>query len=723
MRPIRVAIIGGGCGGITAAFELSRPEHRGKYAVTIYQLGWRLGGKGASGRGTANRIEEHGFHVWMGFYENAFRLIRECYAELKRDPKKCRIADWRDAFSAAPFIGMSDGAYTNLISYFPPAEGLPGDGWSEHDPFEIGSYMARAANALRAMMLAASEQSGGKQTRQDHRDQARVAETSSKADKSANLESNIVRLLKLGGLGSLAGLIEGAGILQLIFARRVPYLGGLLERLLEAMAVAARRQIGLLVANDAVLRSLWLAVDLSLTSMLGMARFGLLSDPRGFDAINEYDFREWLKINGATSETLDSPLLRAFYDLAFAYENGDYNLPRQGAGVGLRAGMRMLFSYRGSMVWKMNAGMGDVVFAPIYEVLKRRGVCFEFFHRLENIRLAAPGALAPGERQYVAALDFDIQAEVTSGKEYQPLIDVDGLPCWPAKPDYKQLVDGERLLREEWRFESQSERRKAGTKTLRVGDDFDFVILAVGGGTIPYICEELLKTDQRWRQMVERVKTVETQAVQLWLSEDLESLGWDHPPVVLCGFVQPFDSFADMRQLIREEKWRKPPGTIAYFLSTLKDSGTAGGHAEFDYPSKRTQQVRRNAINFLKTEIGKLWPKALSPDGQFRWELLMDPAEELGSNHRKLGEMRFDSQFWRANVEPSERYVISVPGSQKYRISPLDNTYDNMTIAGDWTSNGMDCGCVEAAVMSGRLAAHALSSIPALEEIFGYDHP
>jgi hypothetical protein len=178
-----------------------------------------------------------------------------------------------------------------------------------------------------------------------------------------------------------------------------------------------------------------------------------------------------------------------------------------------------------------------------------------------------------------------------------------------------------------------------------------------------------------------------------------------------------------MRQLIREEKWRKPPGTIAYFLSTLKDSGAAGGHAEFDYPSKRGQQVRRNAINFLKTEIGKLWPKAVSPDGQFRWELLMDPAEELGCKHRKLGEMRFDSQFWRANVEPSERYVISVPGSQKYRISPLDNTYDNMTIAGDWTSNGMDCGCVEAAVISGRLAAHALSSIPALEEIFGYDHP
>ena len=103
-RPIEVAVIGGGCASITAAFELTRPEHTGKYHVTVYQLGWRLGGKGASGRGVADRIEEHGLHLWMGFYENAFRLLRECYAELDRDPHTCRIADWRDAFFPDPFL-------------------------------------------------------------------------------------------------------------------------------------------------------------------------------------------------------------------------------------------------------------------------------------------------------------------------------------------------------------------------------------------------------------------------------------------------------------------------------------------------------------------------------------------------------------------------------------------------------------------------------------------
>jgi len=45
---------------MAAAFELSHPRHGGKYAITIYQMGFRLGGKGASGRGPSDRIEEHG---------------------------------------------------------------------------------------------------------------------------------------------------------------------------------------------------------------------------------------------------------------------------------------------------------------------------------------------------------------------------------------------------------------------------------------------------------------------------------------------------------------------------------------------------------------------------------------------------------------------------------------------------------------------------------------
>jgi hypothetical protein len=74
-------------------------------------------------------------------------------------------------------------------------------------------------------------------------------------------------------------------------------------------------------------------------------------------------------------------------------------------------------------------------------------------------------------------------------------------------------------------------------------------------------------------------------------------------------------------------------------------------------------------------------------------------------------------------VEPSDRYSLSLPGTLSARISPLDSLFDNLTLAGDWTDCGFNEGCVEAAVMSGRLAAHALSRFPKLEDIIGYDHP
>jgi uncharacterized protein with NAD-binding domain and iron-sulfur cluster len=726
-RPAKVAIIGGGCAGIAAAFELSRPQHRGKYQVTVYQLGWRLGGKGASGRGPAARIEEHGFHVWLGFYENAFRLMRECYAELNRDPARCRIATWRDAFFPAPFIGLADcttnQSKSSFALYFPPADGLPGDPIDQHTPFSLTSYFIRAANALRTMLMTVNQRTGPAPGRPLDAPEGFALEPPA-ADEGATsgFDERVFRLLKLGVLTTTAGLVEGAGLVSAIVADRIPYVGRLVVRLLEAMSSTARQQAALVVASDSDLRVLWQAIDLSLTSMLGMLRFGLLSDPRGFDAINEYDFREWLGINGACADTLNSALLRGIYDLAFAYENGDYDRPRQGAGVGLRGAMRLLFSYRGSMIWKMRAGMGDIVFAPLYEVLKRRGVSFMFFHRLENLRLVAPTKLAPGERRYVEALEFDIQAEITNGGEYQPLIDLDGLPCWPSKPDCHQLIDGERIVREEWNFESYWDRRRAGTKTLKVVDDFDFVVLAIGLGGIPSVCGDLMHSDQRWRDMVANVKTVETQAFQLWSRENLDALGWPHPPVSLSGFVQPFESFADMRHLAPEERWAATPGAIVYFLSTLNDSGSPPDRSNCDYPRRRRDEVRQNAIRFLKNDIAKIWPGVADRQGEFRWELLMDPIDGEAPDDAK-GESRFDSQFWQANIDPSERYVISVPGSQKYRISPLDNTYDNLTIAGDWTACGMDSGCVEAAVMSGRLAAHALSSLPALEEIVAYDHP
>jgi uncharacterized protein with NAD-binding domain and iron-sulfur cluster len=95
-----VVILGGGMAGLATAWELSRGDWRRSLAgITVYQRGWRLGGKGASSRGRNGRIEEHGLHVLLGYYDAMFRVLRECYGELDRqrtDPF-CPIRTWEEA--------------------------------------------------------------------------------------------------------------------------------------------------------------------------------------------------------------------------------------------------------------------------------------------------------------------------------------------------------------------------------------------------------------------------------------------------------------------------------------------------------------------------------------------------------------------------------------------------------------------------------------------------
>jgi uncharacterized protein with NAD-binding domain and iron-sulfur cluster len=725
-KPIEVAVIGGGCASIAAAFELTQPYHKGAYHVTVYQLGWRLGGKGASGRGVAGRIEEHGLHIWLGCYDNAFFLLRQCYDELNRGKRKGQRKNWRDLFVTDSHIaaaGVSaQGGWINWAAFFPPAPGLPGDPLDPHNPFAVKHYLARAVALLRTLLLGLETFRATSETiaKTDARSQR------TKAD-SAMIAARIAALLRYGVLSSAAVAVEALALLEAAL-KAIPLVSeNALLKLVEAIAAAVRRQFEDLVARDDHVKYQWEIIDLILANLVGAVRFGLLTDPRGLDAINHLDHREWLRLNGASERAINSPFTRVLYDIAFAYENGDANRPAIAAGAALRGTLRFFFCYRGALFWKMRAGMGDVVFAPFYQTLRRRGVTFKFFHRLRNVKLADAKRLAVGEKPYVEALEFDVQAEILGGREYRPLINVRGMRCWPANPDFRQLKGGARMERGGWEFESHWDRRRVATRELRVVRDFDFVVLGLSIDAVPDVCREILAIDARWRAMVDGVRTVATQAFQIWLSEDLQELGWDIPPVTLTSFVKPFDTWADMGHVIPAEDWRNPPRTAAYFCNVLADPPQEPDAADIGYPKRRREEVRANALTFLHRDVRNLWPKATRRGGGFRWELLVDPAvnakQDKNEKKRAPGWASFDTQFWTANVNPSDRYVLAVPGSAQYRISPLDNTYDNLTIAGDWTECSLNVGCVEAAVMSGRLAAHAIAGRPALEDIIGYDHP
>ena len=108
-------------------------------------------------------------------------------------------------------------------------------------------------------------------------------------------------------------------------------------------------------------------------------------------------------------------------------------------------------------------------------------------------------------------------------------------------------------------------------------------------------------------------------------------------------------------------------------------------------------------------------PGSVTEDG-FAWHLLS------GANGHR-GAAALATQHVSVNIDPSDRYVQSVPGSDKYRMRPDESGYDNLVLAGDWTDCGMNAGCIEAAVMSGLQAANALLGRGRYHRIRGYYLP
>jgi uncharacterized protein with NAD-binding domain and iron-sulfur cluster len=445
--------------------------------------------------------------------------------------------------------------------------------------------------------------------------------------------------------------------------------------------------------DDAARRS-WHLVAVITAVARGLITDGVFTDPRGYRAINDEDFRDWIRRHGAPEEAVRSTFVRGLYDLAFAHVGGDPDSEEFEAGVGVLLSAKALLGYKGAIFWKMAAGMGEVVFAPLFQAMAARGVTFELFHRIDHLQPSTDGRV-------IEAVTVGRQAWLAPGRErYDPLVRVGGLPCFPDQPRIDQLDCDDTLLGQpleaSWCTWPDAEQR-----VLRRGVDFDEVVFAMPPPMAEIVCAQLIEQRPEWRRMVDNLATVATQAAQLWLRQDDRALGWSRPGTTVTGYVDGFDTWASMPQLIAMEDWPQHdrPGSIAYLCNTLADAPPPVDLTE-ERAAAEAARVRANAVRFCSTELGHLLPGAMGPDG-FRWELL------CGADGRR-GEDAFDSQFWRANVDPSDRYVQSLPGSDRHRLRPDESGYANLVLAGDWTDNGLNAGCIEAAVLSGLQAANAL---------------
>lgn len=690
----RVLIVGGGIAGIATAYELTRtPERRDRYAVTILQSGWRLGGKCASGRNAAvrDRIEEHGLHVWFGNYENACELMRECYAELGR-PAGAPLATFDDAFHPSDDAVLYDdyaGRWTPTVLHFPRRDGAPGDGRP------IGGFWHVVGRMLEHLAEAWTP----------------VAHLASAHDHPApswldRLAERIGRVLS----GHAGNLVETAVGLAEHHATHPgdPHEAEHRARLADLLDEFRRwlwdHEVHHRVDHDA-LRGSFCRVDFVATIIVGLVRDDVVG--RGFDPLNDEELLAWLARHGAAPVTLRSPIVRSWYSAAFAFADGDVARPDTAAGVALHSIIRQNFAYKGAMVWKMQAGMGDAVVAPFYEVLQRRGVDVQFFTRVTDLRLDAA-------RREVAEVHVVRQLRTKDGNgPYRPLVDVDGLPCWPSLPLLDQL-DAPADLHEQLldgRLDFAAGEPEGTAEVLRLGDHFDVVVLAASVAALPAMSAELLADpgNPAFARMIAASSTVRTQALQVWTHAAPDALGWTHAGAIASTFVEPIDTYCDMSHLLPRERWRPEDDVagIAYFCGVLPDTVP---------DAEATAAVHQATRSYLADDVAALWPAA--GPGRiatgFDWDLLADP---VGGRH---GIDRFEAQYWRANTAPTERYVLSRAGSISARLRADESGYDNLVLAGDWTKNGLDVGCVEATVMSGRQAARAITGEPIV--VPGEDH-
>ncbi len=695
MAKKKIAVLGGGMGALTTVWELTRAaDWQERFDITVYQNGWRLGGKGASGRNGEqhDRIEEHGLHVMFGFYENVFRVMRECYAELGR-PAGAPLATWQEAFKPHDLIVMMEKVADQWLPwpvYAPRNDRVPGE---RPDLPSVWDFVVMAINFLvgeidrwlaqlvaHAPLVIVTTVARDLADRVWLRVEQLVGRPVDDAARAAATSAHVAAQLASALPANVQGPADHAALLALL-DHFSTWLGSIEASVQGALATDWRR--------------LSMIVDFTVAVLRGIFADGLVERHDWFK-IDDLDFRAWLKKHGASDATTQSPIVRGLYDAVFATDSP------LGAGTIVHLLLRMGFTYAGSVLYKMQAGMGDTIFAPLYAVLRRRGVAFRFFHQVNEIRFASENG-GDGGDTVVSEIAIGRQATLKVA-EYDPIVDVKGLPSWPSSPLYEQLVQGDELKRRSVDLENWwSDWADVESLTLTRGRDFDEVVLGISVAALASLCPTLVARSPRFSVMVDAVATCQTQAFQLWLTPDLAATGWPPPTPIVIPYVEPYDTWADMSQLIDKESWPPtlPVGSIAYLCSQLVDDEPPPPRADHGYPARQVARAKANALAFLQTSTGGLWPRITQPDGTLDWSALADASGAVGPT-------RFDSQYWHAPVSLSERYVLSVPGSSQKRLKSDDTGCSNLVLAGDHVLTSLSAGCLEAATMSGLAAARAL---------------
>ncbi|HYD70437.1 NAD(P)/FAD-dependent oxidoreductase [Azospirillum sp.] len=739
MGKIKVAILGGGVGSLTTAYHLcNTQELRDRFDVTVYQMGWRLGGKGATGRDRYGRIQEHGLHVWFGYYNNAFKMMQDVFTALN-PPETEALRTWRDALKRHDFtpIGMQleDGSPAYWPLTWPHLGGTPGDGNVMPTPRQA---VVSLVGLIRDVFTNWNELTGlvvnGKlvpgtvdaaipTVPDDHRALPEPLARGFRDSIIAWGEKQVRHIEQAEALlkGAAIATVQDAAVVAHRWARAA------LDKGDDATATADSYR-GILW----LLRQINRAID-SLPSSLVARDFltfmvpfatGVISDyiieGKTADELDSQEFTQWLINHGGVPENLAKCCsLRTCYDTFMQYKDGDFHAPDWAAGVASLSCLRMYATCKEAVLFNMEAGMGEVIVAPIYQLLQQCGVKVKFFRRVEELGLTEDGAL-------VDRIRLAKQVNVIGGDDAYRATGIvrregDGkiLHVWPIEPYWEQIENGAAIKKVLDDHKSNLESHwcpvpPVGEEVLQRGKDFDIAVLGISLGGFkkmndePTLAAALQAARPRFNAMTENIGIIPTMSMQLWCGPDLPGLGWEvERPAAVAG-PEPWSIWAEMQQTLKYEPWTDTaaprPKSVHYICGVWKTDLVAQPSTDLSVPARALDTVTQSGVDWLNGYARYFWPKAMTASG-FDWNMLDDPANGEGVE-------RFRNQIIRSNVDPTETLPGSAVGSTQWRLRTDESGFYNLYLAGCWIRTGLNTSCVEATVMSGMQAARAISGEP-----------
>lgn len=735
----RVLIVGGGPSGLATAWELGHGPRRDQLDISVYTLGWRLGGKGATGRGPNGRIQEHGIHGFAGFYANSTAMLRQSYLDLYPDHPQGHTTN-----------GATNKPATNGAV---PAELLPGVAPRSLDEALLPEdysvdFLYNEGHAYSRPLWA------------PHNDakpwDGELSLTTEEAIQSIiSLTSNAIlqRPIPFGSSSWRAVqrvAAAGAWLSRQVVTRRLARLAealrtaesGMIEGLLsDVLAKALRWKM----RGRGAPKSQFANIDYMVALIRGLTRSGILDQdhPTDVDELDHLDYKTWLRNCGISDATLKTGLPNVPAFICFQFPDGDTTLDPSMSAAAYVGWMVRLALVKGTSYSFFRSGTGESVIAPMFRSAQQAGVHFEFFHKLINVIPSVDGSS-------IDRVVFRRQARLRPGlHQYEPMTRIDGVSydVWPAEPLFDQLhpddADGISTARVD--LESYwSGWEGIDDVVLERGRDFDQIVLAIPPTAFPYVCPDLLAKSETLTNAM-GLESCATIGVQLWLNKTLPELGITRKiprgqRMIGASFIDPFNVIGDFSELLDHEGWRfqpqkervanplaapmATPQTLLYLCGPIADRTDPLRHdfADHSVPHAAYEQAIAITAQYLATAA--LWlPNA--PGDRPADNLGLDVGTLFVNDPTVLGLDRLDTQYLKVNIDPSERYVLSLPGSVAKRPKAWACEANNLTLAGDWIYTGINIGSFEGAVTSGRLAAHSLTGFPALGDIAGYDllHP